>query len=275
MTAPTVVIMAAGKGTRMKSATPKVLHDLCGRPLLAWVIAAAKEAGAARIVVVDGPERELEGQLPDGVEIAVQEQAKGTADAVLAAADAFSDGPVVVLSGDVPLLTGEVIEDLLDKHTRDTAAATVLTIELDNPAGYGRVVRAPDGSVERIVETKAAGDATPEQLALREINTGVYVFDGGLLGDALRQVRTDNAQREAYLPDVLPILAANGGTVVAHTADDPDFVLGVNDRADLAHARARAQARINFGHMRDGVTIVDPAATWIDVGVTIGADTVI
>ena len=275
MTAPTVVIMAAGKGTRMKSATPKALHELCGRPLIGWVVAAARAAGAPRIVVVQGPDRELDGRLPAGVETAVQQEAKGTADAVLAAADSFVSGPVVVLSGDVPLITGAVIEDLIDSHTRENAAATILTIELDDPASYGRIIRAADGSVVRIVETKADGDATAEERAIKEINVGVYVFDGELLGDALRRVRTDNAQGEAYLPDVLPILAADGGKIAAHTVDDPDLVLGINDRADLAHAHARAQARIQLGHMRAGVTIVDPAATWIDADVTIGADTTI
>jgi len=275
MTAPTVVIMAAGKGTRMKSATPKALHELCGRPLIGWVIAAAKEAGAPTVVVIQGPDRELDGHLPDGVETAVQQAAKGTADAVLAAADQIADGPVVVLSGDVPLIPGSMIEHLIDTHTREDAAATVLTMELDDPAGYGRVVRAADGSVERIVETKTAGDATAEQLAIREINAGVYVFDGALIADALREVRTDNAQGEAYLPDVLPILAARGGRIVAHTVDDPTFLLGVNDRADLARVRAHAQARIHAAHMRAGVTIVDPQATWIDAGVAIGPDTTI
>jgi bifunctional UDP-N-acetylglucosamine pyrophosphorylase/glucosamine-1-phosphate N-acetyltransferase len=275
MTAPTVVIMAAGKGTRMKSATPKALHELCGRPLIGWVIAAAKDAGAPTVVVVQGPEHELDGHLPDGVETAVQEVAKGTADAVLAAAEQIADGPVVVLSGDVPLITGATIEDLIDTHTREDAAATLLTMELDDPAGYGRVVRARDGSVERIVETKAAGDATTEQLAIREINAGVYVFDGALIADALRRVTTDNAQGEAYLPDVLPILAATGGKIAAHTVNDPTLVLGVNDRADLAHVRVHAQARIHGEHMRAGVTIVDPTATWIDATVAIGPDTTI
>jgi bifunctional UDP-N-acetylglucosamine pyrophosphorylase / glucosamine-1-phosphate N-acetyltransferase len=275
MTAPTVVIIAAGKGTRMKSDLPKALHELCGRPLIGWVVAAAREAGAAKVVVVDGPDRVLEGELPDGVEIAVQREAKGTADAVLAAAEHIGDGPVVVLSGDVPLITGEAIEDLIDRHTREDAAATVVTVELDDPRGYGRVVRAADGSVERIVETKTQGDATADQLAIREVNGGIYAFDGNLLADALRKVGTDNAQGEAYLPGVLPILRADGHKIAAHALADPTLLLGVNDRADLARARGHAQARINDAHMRAGVTIVDPGETWIDVGVTIGADTTI
>src|SRR3954451_2732280 len=168
MTAPTVVIMAAGKGTRMKSSTPKALHELCGRPLIGWVVAAAQDGGAARIVVVDGPDGELAPHLAQGVETVVQPEAKGTADAVLVAAGHIGDGPVVVLSADVPLITGEAIEHLIDSHTREGAAATIVTMELDDPRGYGRVVRAADGSVERIVETKADGDATPEQLAINE-----------------------------------------------------------------------------------------------------------
>jgi bifunctional UDP-N-acetylglucosamine pyrophosphorylase / glucosamine-1-phosphate N-acetyltransferase len=275
MTAPTVVIMAAGKGTRMKSDLPKALHELCGRSLVGWVVAAAQEAGAAKVVVVDGPDRALEGHLPDGVETVVQQEAKGTADAVLAAAEDFGSGPVVVLSGDVPLITAEAIRDLLGTHESEGAAATIVIVELADPAGYGRVVRTADGAVERIVETKVEGDATPEQLAIREINAGIYAFDGALLADALRRVDSDNAQGEAYLPDVLPILRADGHRVSAHAVDDPTLILGVNDRIDLSHARTHAQARINHAHMRAGVTIVHPQATWIDVGVTIGADTVI
>jgi bifunctional UDP-N-acetylglucosamine pyrophosphorylase/glucosamine-1-phosphate N-acetyltransferase len=275
MTAPTVVIMAAGKGTRMRSATPKVLHEVCGRPLIGWVVAAAQAAGAGRIVVVDGPERALDGGLPEGVETAVQAEANGTADAVLSAAAHWGGEPVVVLSGDVPLITAEAIAGLLAAHHEQDAAATILTMELDDPAGYGRVVRDADGAVERVVETKAEGDATPEQLAIREVNSGIYAFDGALLEEALRAVSTDNAQGEAYLPDVLPALREQGHRIAAHAIGDPTLVMGVNDRVDLARVRAHAQARIHADHMRAGVTIVDPKATWIDAAVTIGQDTVI
>ena len=274
MTDATAVIMAAGRGTRMKSAVPKVLHELCGRPLIGWVVAAVEEAGIARVVVVDGPDTPLDGQLPDGVEIAVQQEAKGTADAALAAKDHFGDGPVVVLSGDVPLITAKAIEELIAAHEEAKAAATMMTMELDDPAQFGRVVRSADGSVERVVEAKATGsDATPEQLAIREVNTGIYVFDGSLLEDALNRVPTDNAQGEAYLPDVLPILREDGHPIAAHVVDDHTLTLGVNDRVDLAEVRAHAQRRINERHMRDGVEIVDPRATYIDVGVAIGQDT--
>jgi bifunctional UDP-N-acetylglucosamine pyrophosphorylase/glucosamine-1-phosphate N-acetyltransferase len=274
MTDATAVIMAAGRGTRMKSATPKVLHELCGRPLIGWVVAAAHEAGIGRVVVVDGPDRGLEGHLPEGVEIAVQQEANGTADAVLAASAQFGTGAVLVLSGDVPLITAKALAELLEAHAQAKAAATMMTMELDDPGELGRVLRGPDGSVQRVVEAKgASSDATPEQLAIREVNTGIYVFDGALLDDALRRVPTDNAQGEAYLPEVLPILAADGHTVAAHVVDDPTVTLGVNDRVDLARVRAHAQRRINEAHMRAGVAIVDPDATYIDVGTAIGADT--
>jgi bifunctional UDP-N-acetylglucosamine pyrophosphorylase/glucosamine-1-phosphate N-acetyltransferase len=276
MTDATAVIMAAGRGTRMKSATPKVLHELCGRPLIGWVVAATQEAGIERVVVVDGPDRGLEGHLPAGVELAIQQEARGTADAVLAAASQFGDGPVLVLSGDVPLITAEAISQLLGAHADHGAAATMMTMELEDPAELGRVVRGADGGVERVVEAKASGsDATAEQLAIKEVNTGIYVFDGAVLEGALRRVPTDNAQGEAYLPDVLVVLREDGRAIAAHVVDDATLTLGVNDRVDLARVRAHAQQRINEAHMRDGVAIVDPAGTYIDAGVSIGQDTVI
>jgi len=274
MTDATAVIMAAGKGTRMKSATPKVLHELCGRPLIGWVVAAVREAGIARVVVVDGPDRPLEGHLPEGTELAVQREAKGTADALLAASDHFGDGPVIALSGDVPLITAEALAELVAAHEREGAAATMMTMELDDPAEFGRVIRGADGHVERVVEAKAgSGDATAEQLAIREVNTGIYVFDGALLEDALRRVPTDNAQGEAYLPDALVVLREDGRPIAAHVVEDATVTLGVNDRVDLAAVRAHAQRRINEAHLRNGVAIVDPAATYIDADVTIGQDT--
>lgn len=274
MTDATAVIMAAGLGTRMRSDTPKVLHDLCGRPLIGWVVAAAQEAGIADIVVVDNPDRALQDGLPDGVGLAIQADPNGTADAVLAARGRFGGGPVVVLSGDVPLLTAQTIRELLAAHVAQDAAATMMTMEVAEPAELGRVIRAADGSVERVVEAKATGtDATPEQLAIREVNTGVYVFDGALLEDALRRVPSDNAQGEAYLPDALVVLREDGRRVAAHVIDDPALTLGVNDRVDLARVRALAQQRINEHHMRHGVEIIDPAATYVEVDVEIGRDT--
>ena len=276
MPAPTVVILAAGEGTRMRSTTPKVLHPLCGRPMIRWSIVAAQGAGAGRVVVVDGPRGALNGALPDGVATAIQQEPRGTGDAVRAAAPEIDpDASVIVINGDVPLITSEAIAALARAHEGSAAVATMATMELDDPSGYGRVVRGADGSVERVVETKTPGDATPEELAIREVNTGVFAFDGGALLDALGRLRPDNVQGELYLPDVLPLLRADGLSVQAHLVTDPSITLGVNDRVDLARVSALAQQRIHEAHQRAGVTIVDPASTLIEAGVTIGPDTVI
>ena len=272
----TAVIMAAGQGTRMRSTTPKVLHDLCGWPLVRWPVEAAREAGAERIVVVGGPDRALEGHLPENVDLAVQEQARGTGDAVLAAAGLIAAGDtVVVLSGDVPLITAEAIRALAQAHAEAGVQATMATMILAEPGAYGRVVRDAEGHVVGVVETKAPGDATPEELAIREVNTGVFAFAGGPLVDALRRVTPDNAQGEYYLPDVLPILRADGSPVAAHVVDDAAMTLGVNDRVDLARVRELAQRRLHDRHGANGVTIVSPASTAIDVTVQIGQDAVI
>jgi len=266
------VVMAAGQGTRMKSSTPKVLHDLCGWPLVRWPVEAAKAAGAERVVVVGGPDRALEGQLPEGVELAVQEQALGTGDAVRSAREHFGEGDtVVVLSGDVPLVTAEAIRALADAHARGGTPSTMATMVLPEPGAYGRVVRDAAGHVQRVVEAKTEGDATPEELEIREVNTGIYAFDGGRLSSALDRLTNDNAQSEYYLPDVLPLM----GAVSAHVVDDPALTLGVNDRVDLARVREHAQRRIQDELGRAGVTIVQPASTSIDVTVRIGPDTTI
>ena len=187
MTAPTVLILAAGEGTRMRSAVPKVLHPLCGRTMIEWPIAAAREAGAGRIVVVDGPKRALADALPEDVEVAIQEEPNGTGDAVRSAAGHIgADDTVLVLYGDVPLITADAITALTRAHEESGAAATMATMELEDPSGYGRVVRDAEGGVERVVETKTPGDATPEQLAIREVNTGIYAFAGGDLVEALK-----------------------------------------------------------------------------------------
>ncbi len=276
VTAPTVVILAAGQGTRMRSRTPKMLHDLCGRPMVAWPIMAALEAGAGDVVVVGGPDGSLEGSLPDGVALAVQSRPDGTGGAVLAAADHLdTDAPVLVLNGDVPLVTGAVLRSLVEDHAASGAAATLATMVLEDPSGYGRIVRGEDGVVERVVETKRPGDATAEELAIAEVNAGIYVFDGRALLDALRRAGTNNAQGEIYLPDAVAILRSDGAHVAAHQVADAGLMLGVNDRVELARVRALAQVRIQEAHMRAGVTIVNPASTQIDLGVRIGADTVI
>ncbi len=260
----------------MRSSLPKVLHPLCGRPLILWPVVAAQEAGAGKIVVVDNPKRRLEDRLPDGVLLAVQEVANGTGGAVAAAGSHIeATETVVVLAGDVPLITPETIRGLVEAHEASGAAATMATMEPDDPAQYGRVVRDREGNVERVVEVKAAGDATPEQLAIREVNTGVYAFDGGSLLAALNEIDTDNAQGELYLPDVLPKLRESGKQIAAHVVTDASITAGVNDRVELAAIRKVAQRRIHDAHARNGVTIVDPDSTLIDVQVTIGRDTVV
>ena len=276
MTAPTVLILAAGEGTRMRSAVPKVLHPLCGRTMIEWPIAAAREAGAGRIVVVDGPKRALAEALPEDVEVAIQEEPNGTGDAVRSAADQIDAGAtVLVLYGDVPLITADAITALARAHEESGAAATMATMELEDPSGYGRVVRDAEGGVERVVETKTPGDATPEEEAIREVNTGIYAFAGGDLLEALKELRADNAQGELYLPDVLPLLRAEGKAIGAHVVTDPALTLGVNTRVELAHVRRLAQERIHRAHALAGVTIVDPASTLIEVGVEIGRDTIV
>ena len=280
MSAPTVLILAAGKGTRMRSEQPKVLHRICGLPMVLWPVRAAAAAGAGRIVVIDSPGEALREVLPEDIRIAVQPEANGTGGAVAAALDAIgdtlSDGDaVLVLSGDVPLVSAEAITELLDAHDQAGAAATMATTMLDDPSGYGRVVRDPDGEVVRVVETKREGDSTQAEREIREVNTGIFVFEAGPLRLALPRLSADNAQRELYLPQVLEAIRADGAPVIGHLIEDERLVLGVNDRIDLAAVRALAQRAIHERHMRAGVTIVDPASTVIDVEVTIGADTVI
>ncbi len=277
MSVPTFVVLAAGQGTRMRSATPKVLHDLCGRPLVDWPVAAAREAGG-RVVVVDSPAGALAEHFTgqDDVVVAVQPQPDGTAGAVAAAAGHLpSDAPVVILAGDVPLVTAEALRALLAAHASSGAAATIATMRLADPSGYGRIVRGADGSVERVVETKVAGDATEDELLIDEVNTGLFVFDGGALRDALPQVGAHTAQGERYLPDVLPVLRAAGARVAGHEVADPDLMLGINDRRQLALVREIAQQRIFDRLAAGGVTIIAPAATSIDVGVELGEDTLV
>ncbi len=284
VSAPTVVILAAGQGTRMRSTTPKVLHELCGLAMVLWPVRAALEAGAGRVVVVDSPARALQALLPDGVELAVQERPDGTGGAVRAAMEMLSsaDGPaleptapVVVLSGDVPLVSAAAIGELLEAHATLRAAATMATTVLEDATGYGRVVRDSRGAVLRVVETKERGDSTQAEREIREVNTGIFAFGARALADRLQRLSADNAQGELYLPQVLDLLRADGETVVAHAVEDERLVLGVNDREALARVRTLAQATIHERHMRAGVGIVDPAATVIDVDVQIGQDTLI
>ncbi len=265
----------------MRSQTPKVLHGLCGVPMVLWPVRAALAAGAERVVVVDSPRRALEGVLPDGVQLAVQESANGTGGAVIAAmaalgaAEPGAAAPVLILSGDVPLVGPEAISSLLAAHAEGGAAATMATTILADPSGYGRVVRDASGAVERVVETKHEGDATQAEREIDEVNTGIFVFERGALEEALGHLSADNAQGELYLPQTLDLLRADGAGVAGHLIDDERVVLGVNDRAALAHVRRIAQDMIHERHLLAGVGIVDPAATVIDIDVEIGQDTVI
>jgi bifunctional UDP-N-acetylglucosamine pyrophosphorylase / glucosamine-1-phosphate N-acetyltransferase len=260
----------------MRSALPKVLHEVCGRPMIAWPILAARDAGAGRVCVIVSPDRDLSAALPDGTETIVQPEADGTGGALRAAAEIVRDSStVVVLSGDTPLLSAEAIDGLLSAHREAGAAATMMTTELEDPGTFGRVIRSEDGGVERIVEAKEPGDASPEELQVKEVNAGTYAFESGPLSKALDGLSNDNAQGEYYLPDVLPLIREAGGSVIAHLVGDPAVNLGVNDRADLARVAEEARRRILIGHMRAGVTIEDPGATWIDADVEIAPDTTV
>jgi bifunctional UDP-N-acetylglucosamine pyrophosphorylase/glucosamine-1-phosphate N-acetyltransferase len=265
--------MAAGEGTRMRSSTPKMLHPVCGRPMVAWPIVAAREAGAGRVAAIVSPGRDLSAGLPEDVETVEQPQPDGTGGAIRAALPLIEQSEtVLVLSGDVPLISAETISGLLQAHEASDAAATMLTIELDDPAAYGRVVRNAAGEVERVVEAKAAGDADSSQLAIREINAGTYAFDAAPLAAALQGLANDNAQGEYYLPDVFPALREAGHSVAAHLADDLAVTMGVNNRVDLAAVEAEGRRRLLEAHMLAGVTVVDPASTWVDAAVEIAAD---
>jgi bifunctional UDP-N-acetylglucosamine pyrophosphorylase/glucosamine-1-phosphate N-acetyltransferase len=260
----------------MRSALPKVLHEVCGRPMIAWPILAAREAGASRVCVIISPEHDLSSVLPEGTETVVQPEANGTGGALRAASDVVSGSDtVLVLSGDTPLLSADEIAGMLAAHTEAGAGATMMTTELDDPGTFGRVIRTADGDVQKIVEAKEPGDATAEELAVKEVNAGTYAFAGKALADALGGLSNDNAQGEYYLPDVLPLIREAGGKVIAHLVGDPAVNLGVNDRADLARVVAEARRRINLEHMRAGVTIEDPSVTWIDADVRIEPDATI
>jgi bifunctional UDP-N-acetylglucosamine pyrophosphorylase/glucosamine-1-phosphate N-acetyltransferase len=274
--ATTALIMAAGEGTRMRSSTPKVLHPVLGRPLVAWPVLAAAEAGATRIAVIVSPHRDLSSALPEGTETVVQPRADGTGGAVRAALDLVrASETVLVLSGDHPLISARTISLLMDAHASAGAAATVMTTELDDPGTYGRVVRGDDGELERIVETKQPSDATPEELAIREVNTGTYAFAAAPLAEAIERIDADNAQGEHYLGDVLPLMRQRGAIISAFRSDDPAVNLGVNDRAQLAEAAQEARRRLLEAHMRAGVTVVDPDSTWIDAEVELEPDVTI
>jgi bifunctional UDP-N-acetylglucosamine pyrophosphorylase / glucosamine-1-phosphate N-acetyltransferase len=267
----TAVVMAAGLGTRMKSATPKHLHPLLGRRLVDWVVEAARAAGVQRIVVVTSPDA---ADAFPGTEVAVQQQPLGTGDAVRAAREALRDhaGDVLVLNGDVPGLTPETLDALLETHRSERAAGTVLAFEPEDVRSYGRIVREGDGRLARIVEAK---DASPDELALREVNSGIYVFAGDKLWPLLDRLEPKNAQGELYLTDTVGMLVADGERVAVHTAPVAWEVEGINTRVELAFVAGKLRDRINEAHMLNGVTIVDPASTWIEAGVEIEQDVTI
>lgn len=267
----TAVILAAGEGKRMRSRRPKVLHPLGGRPLIAYPLRLAR-AVADRIVMVIPPDADavVEAAGPE-VTAVVQRERLGTGHAVLQARAVCGDEPILVLPGDMPLLTVESVERLVGHHRATGAAATVLTAVLDQPAGYGRVLR-QRGRVARIVEER---DATDDQKKVTEVNTSVYCFDGRRLWAALAEVRADNDQGEYYLTDVIGVLGRTGARVEAVTVGDPTEALGVNDRRQLAVVAAIQRRRILDRLMESGVTVIDPASTWVDDTVRIGPDTVL
>ena len=269
----TALVMAAGRGTRMRSELPKVLHPVCGKPMVEWVLDAAREAGAADVVCVVRPGSGVAEGLPDGVRVAEQSEGEGTGSAVLAARDAAADGTVVVLSGDHPLVPPGLIRGLVETHERESAAATLLTTDRLDPAGYGRVIRAEDGSVERIVETKYPETVPPDELAVREVNVGAYAFDAADLWRALDRVGEEAG--EVYLTGVFPALRSDAKRVAAHATDDVRGAMGVNDRADLMELDRLAARAIMEAHAQAGVTFLGPDSTRVEAHVEIGADTVV
>jgi bifunctional UDP-N-acetylglucosamine pyrophosphorylase/glucosamine-1-phosphate N-acetyltransferase len=269
----TVLIMAAGQGTRMRSSTPKVLHRICGRPMVEWVIASARDAGAGRVVCVVRPGDGVAEGLPGDVEVAEQREGEGTGAAVLAARGAVSSGDLLVLSGDHPLVTPAHIAGLVAERRARDATAVILTTDQLDPAGYGRVVRGDDGTVERIVETKYPEGLPARELAIREVNLGTYVFRAEALYAALEKVEPQDGER--YLTGAFALITADGGKVVAYVTDDAAIALGVNDRVGLMHAEALAQERIIERHATAGVTFQRPGTIRVEAEVEIGPDTTI
>lgn len=269
------VILAAGMGTRMKSDMPKVLHSVCGKPLCGWVIGASRKAGADEVVCVIGHKAEMvRERLTGQAEFVLQAEQKGTGHALMQAR-AFIEkthGAVVVLNGDTPLITSEMIDSAVRYHHEQGDSATVITAVLPDATGYGRIVRATDGSVMKIVEQK---DATEQERAIREVNSGMYVFDSADLLFALDKITPNNAQGEYYLTDTLEILRTAGKKVGAYAVADADEIRGINDRVQLSEAQRLMQKRINEAHMHGGVTMLSPETVCIEDDVIIGRDTII
>ena len=266
------VVMAGGLGTRMKSSVPKHLHPLLGRRVVDWVLETARGTGADPIVVVASPD--TRDEYDDTVVVSVQEHARGTGDAVASAQQALDgfEGSVLVLDAAAPLVTTHALAELVAQHRSGAAAVTILTIEPEEQLPYGRIVRAEDGSVSEIVEER---DANDEQRAIRELNSSIYVFDARALRDALGELDARNAQGELYLTDTIAHIVAAGGSAGACRADDPVDTIGINNRVELAEAAAVLRDRINDAHMLNGVTIVDPATTWIDASVQVEPDVIV
>src|SRR3954470_10065170 len=270
----TVLIMAAGQGTRMKSALPKVLHPVCGRPMLHWVTAAARDAGADNVVAITRPGDGVAEALPEGTTNAQQTDGEGTGSAILAAREPGDpNSTVVVLSGDVPLTSSRLMKELVDRHEDEQATATLLTTSELDPTGYGRIVRDGNGDVERIVETKHTEGVPSEELAIREINIGTYAFRARALFDALDEVGETNGER--YLTSVFPLILSSGGKIAAHTTTDVSSAMGVNTRADLAAVQDIAQRRVIDALAASGVTFESPATASVDATVRIAPDTTI
>lgn len=277
-----VVVLAAGAGTRMKSDLQKTLHTIGGRSLLSHSLHAAADAHPNYLVAVVGHQRDqvspavetIAQEMRIEIRQAVQEEQNGTGHAVQVGLSAIPefDGTVVVTNGDVPLLTASTIEALVDVHEREEAAVTVLSLEFDNPTGYGRIIRDEVGNVQEIVEEK---DANDDQRRVREVNSGVFAFDGAVLREALTRITSDNAQGELYITDVLGIARNDGRKVAAMVAPDPTELAGVNDRVQLAAAGKELNRRLVERAMRAGATVIDPATTWIGVDVEVGRDVII
>jgi bifunctional UDP-N-acetylglucosamine pyrophosphorylase/glucosamine-1-phosphate N-acetyltransferase len=269
------VILAAGKGTRMKSGLPKVLHQVCGRPMVEHVLLAVQSMEVKKTVLVVGHQGDLVAEMVgERAEIVYQAEQLGTAHALLQCVDVLKDftGDILVVCGDTPLLRHRTLYELYAEHSRSGAVATVLTAVLADPTGYGRVIRNDTNGITKIVEQK---DATPAELSVTEINTGVYCFSAKGLFEALLQIDSNNAQGEYYLTDIVEYYIARGDTVGAVIVDDADEVMGVNDRCQLAAVEKVLRRRILDRLMISGVTIMDPSSTFIDGDVDIGADTVI
>ena len=270
----TAVILAAGQGTRMRSRQPKVLHKIAGKPLIEHVIDQVRLSGISKIVLVLGYKREeVTGPFLNGVSIAVQPEQLGTGHAVMQARDFIDPADTVfITSGDTPLLRAETIKDLLQQHQAAAADATVMSAQMDDPAGYGRIIRSQHNDFLRIVEEK---DAQPEEKLIQEVNAGIYCIKARPLFEALKHIENNNAQNEYYLPDVLPWMSEQGHRVNVFLTPDNNDVKGINDRVQLAEVTQIMQLRINNRLMRSGVTIINPLTTYIEDDVTIGADTVI